>query len=120
MLFLLQAPRVQEPEVFTRMPDAFRRSGVRSAWADANRGGQPTDSFLEGPVFDAAGHLYVTDIPFGRIFRIDPAGAWTLVAEWDGEPNGLKFLNERELLVTDYRNGLMAVDIASGTVRPLR
>lgn len=118
MLFLLQAPRVQEPEVFTRMPDAFRRSGVRSAWADANRGGQPTDSFLEGPVFDAAGNLYVTDIPFGRIFRIDPAGAWTLVAEWDGEPNGLKFLNERELLVTDYRNGLMAVDLASGTVRP--
>lgn len=118
MLFVLQAPQVQELEVFTRMPEAFRRSGMRSAWADANRGGQPTDSFLEGPVFDAAGHLYVTDIPFGRIFRIDPAGAWTLVAEWDGEPNGLKFLNERELLVTDYRNGLMAVDIASGAVRP--
>ena len=117
-MFLLQPPEVRETEVFTRMPDRFRRTGVRSDWADANRGGQPTDSFLEGPVFDAAGNLYVTDIPFGRIFRIDPQGEWEQVAEWAGEPNGMKFLNERELLVTDYRNGLMVCDIAAGAVRP--
>ena len=117
-MFLLQAPQVRETEVFTRMPDRFRRTNVRSDWADANRGGQPTDSFLEGPVFDAAGNLYVTDIPFGRIFRIDPRGEWTQVAEWNGEPNGMKFLNERELLITDYRNGLMVCEIASGNVRP--
>ena len=30
----------------------------------------------------------------------------------------MKFLNERELLVTDYKNGLMVCDIASGAVRP--
>ncbi len=118
MITLLQAPQVRETEVFTRLPDRFRRAGVRSAWADANRGGQPTDSFLEGPVFDDQGNLYVTDIPFGRIFRIDPQGEWELVAQWDGEPNGAKFLNERELVVTDYRNGLMAVDVRSGAVRP--
>ena len=78
-----------------------------SAWADANRGGAIADSFLEGPVFDDEGNLYVTDIPFGRIFRIDAAGDWTLVAEYDGEPNGMKFLNDAELLITDYKNGLM-------------
>lgn len=117
-MFLLQTPEVRGTEIFTRMPDRFRRTGVRSDWADANRGGQPTESFLEGPVFDGAGNLYVSDIPFGRIFRIEPRGEWEQVAEWDGEPNGLKFLNERELLVTDYRNGLMACDIASGKVRP--
>jgi gluconolactonase len=117
-MFLLQPPQVRETEVFTRMPERFRRIGARSDWADANRGGQPTDSFLEGPVFDAAGNLYVTDIPFGRIFRIDPRGEWEQVAEWAGEPNGMKFLSERELLVTDYRNGLMVCDIASGAVRP--
>jgi len=117
-MFFLRPPEVRDTEVFTRMPEHLRRTGVRSAWADANRGGQPTDSFLEGPVFDAAGNLYVSDIPFGRIFRIDAQGAWEQVAEWDGEPNGCKFLNERELLITDYRNGLMACDIASGTVRP--
>jgi gluconolactonase len=118
MMVLLQPPQVRDTEPFTRLPDRFRRTGVRSSWADANRGGQPTDSFLEGPVFDAAGHLYVTDIPFGRIFRIDVHGEWEQVAQWDGEPNGAKFLNERELVVTDYRNGLMAVDVRSGAVRP--
>lgn len=118
MITLLQPPQVRDTEPFTRLPDRFRRTGVRSGWADANRGGQPTDSFLEGPVFDTAGNLYVTDIPYGRIFRIDPHGEWALVAEWDGEPNGAKFLDDRELIVTDYRHGLMAVDVQRGTVRP--
>ena len=117
-MFLLNPPAVLETEIFTRMPERFRRASERSEWAAANRGGQPTDSFLEGPVFDAKGNLFVTDIPFGRIFRIDPKGEWEQIAEWAGEPNGMKFLNDRELLITDYRNGLMACDIASGTVRP--
>jgi len=117
-MFLLQPPQVRDTEVFTRMPDRFRRAGVGSDWADANRGGQPTDSFLEGPVFDSDGNLFVSDIPFGRIFRIDPRGEWEQVAEWAGEPNGMKLLNERELLITDYRNGLMVCEIASGAVRP--
>lgn len=118
-MFLLNPPTVRTLEVFSPMPDRFRRTGVRSAWADANQGGRLADSFLEGPVFDAQGNLFVTDIPFGRIFRIDPGGHWDLVAQWDGEPNGLKFLNDRELVVTDYRHGLMRVEVASGAVRPL-
>ena len=118
MIHLLQPPAMRDLEPFTRLPERFRRTGVRSSWADANRGGQPTDSFLEGPVFDRAGQLYVSDIPFGRIFRIDPAGEWDLVAEYDGEPNGCKFLDDHQLLVTDYRNGLMVVDTRSGAVRP--
>ncbi len=117
-MFCLTPPEVRYAEVFTRMPECYRRTGERSAWADANRGGLPTDSFLEGPVFDDAGNLYVTDIPFGRVFRVDPKGEWDLVAQWDGEPNGMKFLNATELLVTDYRNGLMVVDSRTGAVRP--
>jgi hypothetical protein len=116
-LFLLQAPQVLELETFTTMPDRFRRREP-SAWASANRGGQPTDSFLEGPVFDGDGNLYVSDIPFGRIFRIDAAGEWTLVAEYDGEPNGMKFADDHTLLVTDYRNGLVRVDIRTGRATP--
>ncbi|MDM0036960.1 SMP-30/gluconolactonase/LRE family protein [Variovorax sp. J22P271] len=116
-MFLLQPPQVRDLEPFTRMPDALRRR-ESSVWADANRGGQPTDSFLEGPVFDDLGNLYVADIPFGRIFRIDPAGLWSQVAEYDGEPNGMKFLDARTLLVTDYKNGLMRIDVATGAVTP--
>ncbi|WP_103018448.1 SMP-30/gluconolactonase/LRE family protein [Alicycliphilus denitrificans] len=116
-MFLLQAPEVRELELFTSMPEPLRRR-QRSAWADANRGGAVADSFLEGPVFDDAGNLYVTDIPWGRVFRIDPQGAWTLVAEYDGEPNGMKFLDAGTLLITDYKNGLMRLHVASGKVTP--
>ena len=117
-MFLLQPPQVRELEVFTSMPAEFRRTGARSSWADVNQGGRLADSFLEGPVFDAAGNLFVTDIPFGRVFRIDVQGRWSLVGEWDGEPNGMKFLSPRELLVTDYKNGLVVLDVASGQMRP--
>jgi gluconolactonase len=115
---ILQPPILLDAGIFTSMPARYRRTGVRSVWADANRGGALVDSFLEGPVFDGAGNLYVTDIPFGRIFRIDAKGEWDLVAEYDGEPNGMKFLNQRELLVADYKNGLMVCEIGSGAVRP--
>ncbi len=116
-MIFLQPPVINTAEVFTSMPQQFRRTGVRSVWGDANRGGLETDSFLEGPVFDPAGNLYVSDIPFGRIFRIDPAGEWTQIAEYDGEPNGMKFLNERELILADYKNGLVICDIATGETR---
>jgi len=116
-MFLLQAPDVRELSPFTSMPESLRRR-ERSAWADANRGGAVTDSFLEGPVFDAHGNLYVSDIPWGRILRIDPQGAWSVVAEYDGEPNGMKFLDADTLLITDYKNGLMRLDVRSGVVTP--
>ena len=111
-------PAVRDFEIFTSMPDRYRQTGVRSDWADANQGGRLADSFLEGPVFDTAGNLYVTDIPWGRIFCINPQGAWTLVAEYDGEPNGMKFLDAGTLLITDYKNGLMQLDVVTGTVTP--
>lgn len=116
-MFFLQAPRVESFEVWSPMPDRFRRA-ERSDWANANRGGAIADSFLEGPVFDQRGNLYVTDIPWGRVFRIAPDREWSLVAEYDGEPNGMKFLDDGRLLITDYKNGLMALDVASGTVTP--
>ena len=72
-MFLLQSPEVRELAFFSSMPDTFRRP-ERSAWADANRGGTVTDSFLEGPVFDNAGNLYVTDIPWWLSTTASPMG----------------------------------------------
>ncbi|MEK0433501.1 MAG: SMP-30/gluconolactonase/LRE family protein [Betaproteobacteria bacterium] len=116
-MLMLQNPLIRPLELFSAMPEKFRQTGVRSEWADVNQGGRLADSFLEGPVFDTQGNLYVTDIPFGRVFRIDPKGEWDLVAQWDGEPNGMKFLNDTELLVTDYKNGLMRLNIQTGQVK---
>lgn len=115
-MFSLAPPVVRDTEIFTRLPERFRKP-VRTSWSGANRGGLALDSFLEAPVFDALGNLYVGDIPNGRIFRIDPAGDWDLVVQYEGEPNGMKFASEGEIVIADYRNGLMALDVARGTVR---
>jgi gluconolactonase len=115
---LYPPPAVLTASVFSCLPSAFRRR-VRTAWADANRGGEAIDSFLEGPSFDRAGHLWVTDIPHGRVFRISPEGDWTQVAEWDGWPNGLKIHRDGRVFVTDYKRGIVLLDPASGTVTPL-
>jgi len=116
-MFLLNQPQVRQFKPFSRLPDSYRKV-ERSVWADTNQGGRAIDSFLEGPVVDTEGNLFVTDIPNGRVFRVTPQGAWDLVAQWDGEPNGMKLLSADALLVTDYRNGLMRLDIRTGEVRP--
>jgi gluconolactonase len=112
-------PQIIETEVFARLPDKFRRKDTDNAWVIVNRRGLPADSFLEGPSFDRDGNLYITDIPYGRIFRISPAGEFTLVAEYDGEPNGLKIAKDGRIVITDYRHGLMLLDPASGKVSSL-
>jgi gluconolactonase len=117
-MFYINQPVVRELEVFTTMPDKFRKKNMHCEWADANQGGRTIDSFLEGPVFDAEGNLYVTDIPFGRIFKITPAGEWLLLLEYEGEPNGMKFIANDRLLITDYKLGLMAFDVKSGAIEP--
>ncbi len=116
-MFIIEKPAVRTLDVFTTMPENLRRK-ERSAWSDANRHGAITDSFLEGPVFDGQGNLYVTDVPWGRVFRIDPQGQWSTVAEYDGEPNGMKFLDEKTLLITDYKKGLITLDVQSGAIAP--
>ena len=103
---------------FSRMPAQFRKKR-RSSWGDANAAGQELESFLEGPSFDRAGNLYVTDIPFGRVFKVSPSGEWTLVTEYDGWPNGLKIHKDGRIFLTDYKRGIMLLDPATGKVTPV-
>ena len=111
-------PSVIEARVLTAMPAALRRP-VRSEWADANKAGEAVDCFLEGPVFDRAGMLYLTDIPHGRILSIDAQGQWQVVADTGGWPNGLAVHRDGSLWVADYRRGLLRVEPASGRVETL-
>ena len=61
------APPVIESEVFARVPDALRaRENVRL------QSGVARDCFLEGPSFDRDGNLWVTNIPYGQVFRVSP------------------------------------------------
>jgi gluconolactonase len=110
-----QAIQQIEVETFTSLPARWRNK-TRTQWSDANRQGAPVESFLEGPSFDRAGNLYCVDIPFGRIFRIDPRGNWDLAAQYDGWPNGLKIHQDGRIFIADYKRGLMQLDPASGRV----
>ncbi|MEM8972975.1 MAG: SMP-30/gluconolactonase/LRE family protein [Pseudomonadota bacterium] len=116
---LYPPPTEMLAEIWTTIPDEFRRTGAVPDWALGNKQGEPTDCFLEGPSFDRDGNLYVTDIPFGRVFRISPDGNWTLVTEYDGWPNGLKLHKDGRIFITDYKRGIMQLDPASGAVTPV-
>jgi len=119
MQYLEAPPKLIGTSVFSAMPEQFRRKGEASAWAVSNRPGQTTDSFIEGPSFDADGNLIIVDIPFGRIFRITPDGAWSLLIEYDGWPNGLKIARDGRILVADYRHGIMEFAAAERRMRPV-
>ena len=118
MYFLGNSPTQSMLEVWSEMPAQFRQPCRPTSWATANRGGAVIDSFLEGPLFDGQGNLYVTDIPHGRIFRIGADGQWKLIVKYAGEPNGLKWLQDGVLLIADYANGLMQLDLQTGEIQP--
>ena len=110
-------PAIIETEIFAELPARYRQPRATS-FGTVNRGGRPLDCYLEGPSFDRDGNLYVVDIPFGRVFRVSPDGVFALVAEYDGEPNGLKIHRDGRIFITDYKNGIMLLDPASGAVTP--
>ncbi len=116
---LYPPPQVLTAEVWTRVPDNLRKRGRRTDWTDAGRMGDNPHSFLEGPSFDRQGNLYVVDIPFGRVFRISPAAEWSVVTEYDGNPNGLKLHRDGRIFLADYKNGLLLLDPATGKVTPI-
>jgi gluconolactonase len=113
---LFPPPPILQTEVFAELPARYRMKGKFPVWAKVNRPGQELTSFIEGPSFDRNGNLYIVDIPFGRIFRISPGGEFDLVAEYDGEPNGLKIHKDGRAFITDYKNGLMVLDLERGKV----
>jgi gluconolactonase len=111
---MFAAPPKIKTEVFARLPDHLRVT--RNATV---RYGHAEDSRLEGPSFDRDGNLWCVDISYGRIFRISPDGEFSLVCQYDGTPNGLKIHADGRIFVADYKQGLMLLDPASGTIKPL-
>ena len=118
MLNPFQEIKKIEVRRFTSLPAGFRRKR-RTAWSEPNRQGAALDSFLEGPSFDRQGNLWCVDIPFGRIFMINAKGEWTLAAQYDGWPNGLKIHKDGSIYIADYRKGLLKLDSKTGKVEPI-
>jgi gluconolactonase len=95
------------------MPSELYRTEKYSAWVE-RRGAGPLHSFLEGPSFDRAGNLYCVDLAHGRVFRIAPDRTWTVFAEYEGIPNGLKIHNDGRIFVADHQNGILSFDPQTG------
>lgn len=105
-------------EVFAEVPKALHVSGRTSTWASVQLHGAPAPAFLEGPAFDRDGNLWVVDIPWGRLFKVDASGQMTCELEYDGEPNGLAIHADGRIFIADNKNGLMVFDPVKGVVQP--
>lgn len=54
----------------------------------------------------------MVDIPYGRILKLHIAsGEFTVVAQWDGEPNGLAMGLDGKLVVADYKEGIVSLGV---------
>ncbi|HET8529754.1 MAG TPA: SMP-30/gluconolactonase/LRE family protein, partial [Methylomirabilota bacterium] len=93
---MFAAPPTIDTRVFARIPEA---------------------KLLEGPSFDRAGNLWIVDIPHGRVFRVTPDGSPTRIAEYRGEPNGLKIHRDGRIFIADHEQGLLVLDPESGATR---
>lgn len=105
-------PQIIETEVFAAVPDALRRPD-RPSWMQRHHN-RAADCFLEGPGFDAEGNLYVTELAHGRILRVSADGAWSVIAEYDGRPNGLRFRADGAIFVTDRLRGILRLHPDTG------
>ena len=97
-------------KLWSRLPNEFHYTGEPNDWVKMTRPGQKLHSFLEGPEIDNDGNLLLVDVPYGRIFRIDQEGQWSLVHQYDGEPHSIKQKLDGQFVLTDYKNGLLEFD----------
>ncbi|KAI9040626.1 SMP-30/gluconolactonase/LRE family protein [Aspergillus affinis] len=111
-------PPVIQAEIYTRIPDEVRSTGQPTEW----RAGSATplaDIFLEGPTYVQNGDLYLVDVPYGRILKVDADKAVTECVRWDGEPNGLVVREDGCIVVADYKQGILVFDPTTSIISPL-
>lgn len=97
-----EPPPVIKAQVWLRIPDDKREIGKETEWIGGFT--RPFQHiFLEGPVADDKGNLFVVDVPYGRILKIDSDKNVRVAAQWDGEPNGLVGTKDGKLLIADYK-----------------
>lgn len=104
-------------EVFAQVPEELRPS-KDSVWAKTQHPDKKFRAFLEGPSFDREGNLYCVDICHGRILKCNPEGDFVVIANYDGEPNGLKIHKDGRIFIADHAHGILVLDPDSGVIEP--
>ncbi len=115
---LYPPPQPLESEVFVDVVAALGLAPRSSPWL-RSAGLPDMHSFLEGPVFDSAGNLYVVDSAFGRIFRVDPARQVSIVVDYAGVPNGLAMGGDGDIYIADRENGILRLDLSTRSISPV-
>lgn len=110
-------PEILSTSVYAQLPKSLHLTHQSSAWLKARH--VQMHSFLEGPSFDREGYLWCVDLAHGRIFKISPAGAFDVVASYEGEPNGLKIHQDGRVFIADHQHGVMVLDPHTGHIHPL-
>jgi gluconolactonase len=110
-------PQLVRSEVFAEVPAKLRKAGSPAERIAAGKSPTPAGCFLEGPALDREGNLYVVDLAFGRIFKINPQREFSVVAEYDGEPNGLAVHRDGRIFIADHKNGILALE--NGRITPV-
>ncbi|MGQ7847381.1 SMP-30/gluconolactonase/LRE family protein [Granulosicoccus sp. 3-233] len=116
---MFAAPPDRLASVFATVPDELAGNPAKSDWLSVQHPGKPIKAFLEGPSFDREGRLYCVDIAYGRILRFDTDGDVSIVADYDGEPNGLKIHRDGRIFIADHAHGILVMDPVNGKVEPL-
>lgn len=106
-------------EVFAELPDELRLTGRHSDWNEGQPGAHPGHSLLEGPAFARDGAFYCVDIAHGRVFTVGSDGTFKVIADYDGEPNGLKIHQDGRIFIADYKHGILTLDPTTGEVAPV-
>ncbi|MBT5186112.1 MAG: SMP-30/gluconolactonase/LRE family protein [Kordiimonadaceae bacterium] len=94
-------------ELWSKLPNMFHYKGKPTPWVKMTRPGQKLHSFLEGPCFGDLGNMWLVDVPYGRIFRINKNGKWNLHKTYDGEPHSIKHMGDGKFIISDYKKGLL-------------
>jgi gluconolactonase len=93
--------------LWSELPSTFHHTGAPSPWAKMTRPGQQMHSFLEAAFFDEDKNLWLSDVPYGRIFKVSPKGDWSLEHQINGEPHAMRIAPDGRRIAVDYRHGLI-------------
>lgn len=75
--------------------------------------------FTEGPAYDGKGHLYFSDIPANRIYRVDGENKMEVFLEPSGHTNGLFFDGKGRLHACAMDGQIIRIDTAKKDVTVL-
>lgn len=108
-------PPVIVAEDYVRIPEEVRCT-QESEWRGGFTGGYQ-NIFLEGPLIDKNGDLFITDIPHGQILKVDKELKVSRCIKYDGEPNGMALRSDGKFVVADYKKVSSTQDTCSASDR---